>query len=36
VTQLPILVALSSKGDLSMTILADKLSLDRTGSGCCT
>jgi DNA-binding MarR family transcriptional regulator len=30
VTHLPILVALGSKGDLSMTILADKLSLDRT------
>jgi DNA-binding MarR family transcriptional regulator len=30
VTQLPILVALGSKGDLPMTILAEKLSLDRT------
>jgi DNA-binding MarR family transcriptional regulator len=30
VTQLPILVALGSKGDLPMTILAGKLSLDRT------
>ena len=29
-THLPILVALGSKGDLSMTILAEKLSLDRT------
>jgi DNA-binding MarR family transcriptional regulator len=30
VTQLPILVALGSNDDLPMTILADKLSLDRT------
>jgi DNA-binding MarR family transcriptional regulator len=30
VTQLPILLALGSNGDLPMTILAEKLSLDRT------
>lgn len=30
VTQLPILVALGSEGDLSVTTLADALSLDRT------